>query len=77
MKNFNLAQKSLDILVSLYSETKFYLVAAIVAYHMMACIHGKHIILSMLLIPVGVAALTLESRGLLLTFVLATICIFI
>lgn len=77
MKNSNLVQKSLGTLVSLYSEMRFYLLVAIVAYHMMSFIQGKHIILSMLLIIVGVAGLTLENRGLLLMFVLATTCTFI
>lgn len=77
MKNSNLAQKSLGTLVSLYSETKFYLLAAIVGYHILSCIQGRHIILSMWLTIVGIAGLTLGNRGILLMFVLATICIFV
>jgi hypothetical protein len=77
MKNFNPTQKSLNILVSLFSEMKFYLLAAIVGYHIMSCIQGRHIILSMLLIVVGIVGLRLDRRGILLTFVLVTILTFI
>lgn len=77
MKNCNPIQKSLNILVSLFNETKFYLLVLIVGYHIMSCIQGRHIILSMLLIVVGIVGLRLDHRGILLTFVLATILMFI